>query len=79
MVSKSPHVPRFSRFIVTGAVLGFIAGAAVAVFGPATPSYTPSTAVGFIGLLGAFVGVLVSALLAVGLDRSGSPPRQPPS
>jgi hypothetical protein len=79
VVSKDRRVPRFGRFIMTGAVLGFVAGSAVAVFGPATPSYTPSTAVGFIGLLGAFLGVLVSALVAVGLDRSGSPPRQPPS
>ncbi len=68
--------PRFLRFIATGAVLGFLLGGALAVFGwfedpdPLVPSnYAPSAGVGYLGFLGALVIGLAAAVLAIVLDR----------
>jgi hypothetical protein len=70
-VTTPRRSPKFGAFILTGAVIGFIIGSAIAYFGPATPSYTTSSGVGFIGLLIAAVGALAGALLAIALDRRG--------
>ena len=68
--------PRFLPFILTGAVLGFLVGAALSMFGwfedpdPLLPSnYGPSAGVGYLGFLGALVLALAGAVLAVLLDR----------
>ena len=68
--------PRFLPFILTGAVLGFLVGAALSQFGwfedpdPLLPSnYGPSAGVGYLGFLGALVLALAGAVVAVLLDR----------
>ncbi len=61
--------PKFGAFILTGAVIGFIVGSAIAYYGPDTPTYTTSSGVGFIGLLIAAIGALAGALVAIALDR----------
>ena len=64
--------PRFLPFIVTGAVLGFLLGGALAAFGwfedpdPVVPSNYPASAVvGYLGFLGALVVGLAAAVLAI--------------
>jgi hypothetical protein len=73
MVSRQPHrarrVPKFPAFLVTGGLVGLITGVLVAMFGPDDPRYGPSTAIGFLGLLCAALGVLVGGIVAVLLDR----------
>ena len=63
--------PKFGAFILTGAVIGFVVGSAIAYFGPETPTYATSSGVGFIGLCIAAIGALAGALLAIALDRRG--------
>ncbi len=68
--------PRFLPFILTGAVIGFVLGAAVADFGwfedtdsaLVQGSYTPTAAIGYLGLLGASLCALLAALLALFVD-----------
>ena len=52
-----------------GGLLGFLAGFALSVFGPGDPSYDGSAALGFLGLVGAGLGLLAGGLVAVLLDR----------
>lgn len=75
-VSSPRRPPRFLPFILTGAVIGFLAGAAVSVFGwledpdPTIASnYGPSAGIGYLGFLGALLVGLLAALLALLLDR----------
>lgn len=73
--------PRFLPIIVTGAVLGFLVGASLSVFGwfedrdPILASnYAPSAGIGYLGFMGALVFGLLAAVLAILLDRrSGRP------
>lgn len=72
-----PRRPRFLRIIVTGAVLGFVVGAVVAVGGwfedtdsPLVQGqYSPTAAIGYLGLLGASLFALGAAGLALVLDK----------
>ena len=68
--------PRFLSFILTGAVIGFVLGAAVSVFGwfedpnPTLASnYGSSAGIGYLGFLGAVLFGLLAALLALLIDR----------
>lgn len=61
--------PRFARFIVTGALVGFLVGAAIAVFTDPAASYSTASAIGYLGAMGAGIGALLAALVAVLLDR----------
>jgi hypothetical protein len=61
--------PNFTAFLLTGGLLGLIAGLLLSVFGPGDPSYDGSTALGFLGLIGAGLGLLGGGLAAVILDR----------
>jgi len=73
---KPARRPRFLPFIVTGAVVGFVIGAVVALGGwfadpsPTVASnYAPSAGAGYLGLLGAVLGGLLAAVAAVLVDR----------
>lgn len=69
--------PRFLPFILTGVVVGFALGAAVADFGwledtdsaLAQNQYSPTAAIGYLGLLGAALFGLAGALLALLVER----------
>lgn len=63
------RTPNFKRFLVTGAVLGFVFGLVVASAGAPTPNYDASSAVGYLGVMGAGLGMLLAGFVAVLLDR----------
>lgn len=62
--------PRFSSFLLTGAVLGFVAGVLVDLLGPDQTGYDPVSTLGYFGVFGAALGALVAAVVAVLLDRN---------
>lgn len=63
---------KFRSFILTGALLGFLVGAVIAVGGPsASPRASSVSAMAFVGLAWALVGTLVAGVVAVLLDRRG--------
>jgi membrane associated rhomboid family serine protease len=73
---KPARRPRFLPFILTGAVLGFALGSALALFGwfadpdPTVASnYAPSAGVGYLGVIGALLFGLLAAVIAVLVDR----------
>lgn len=77
-VTGPARAPQFRRFIVTGALVGFVIGAWVSlsgVFEDTTSTayenyqYSPSAGVGYLGLMGAFLGALLAAVIAILLDR----------
>lgn len=65
--------PNFVAFIATGAILGFVVGSAFAYFSDNTTDYghdySTTSAVLFLGVVGAFVFGLLAAVVAVLLDR----------
>jgi len=63
------RTPNFKRFLVTGVVLGFFVGVAVAVVGDPAPSYAASSQLGYLGVMGAALGALLAGALAALLDR----------
>lgn len=73
------RTPNFLRFIITGAVLGFVVGAVIAWTGVLEDTtqlqrgyvYGTSDGVGIVGLLFAGIFALVAAVIAVLLDRRG--------
>lgn len=69
-----PHrYPNFTAFISTGVIVGFVIGSWLGYRGGSETefgnTYSASTAVLFIGLLGACVFGLLAAVVAVLLDR----------
>ncbi|GAA5020188.1 hypothetical protein GCM10023258_08680 [Terrabacter aeriphilus] len=68
---ERPRIPNFKRFLVTGAVLGFIVGAVISLLGDEVQGYTTTTGALYIGALGAFVGTGLAGVLGIVLDRSG--------
>jgi hypothetical protein len=72
-----PRRPRFLRIILTGAVIGFVLGALVALSGrfedTASPvaqgPYGPTAGIGYLGLLGAGLFALAAAVVALALDK----------
>ncbi|NMM21918.1 MAG: hypothetical protein HHJ11_00175 [Phycicoccus sp.] len=61
--------PRFTAFLVTGGVVGLLIGVFLSLVGHADTRYDSATAVGFLGLICALLGVLVAGVIAVLLDR----------
>jgi uncharacterized protein involved in exopolysaccharide biosynthesis len=72
---ERPRTPNFTRFLVIGAILGFIMGAVFAVVGPQAGNYSTNTAVGYLGALGAVLGLALAGVVALVIDwlrhRSG--------
>jgi uncharacterized membrane protein YphA (DoxX/SURF4 family) len=68
-VSPEPaRTPNFTRFLLVGAVLGFVVGAAIAVIGPRAGNYSTNTAIGYLGVLGAVIGLALAGAVALVLD-----------
>lgn len=66
---KVSRTPNFTAFLLTGGLLGLIVGFFLSMFGPSDPSHDGSSALGFLGLIGAGLGVLAGGLVAVLLDK----------
>ena len=66
---SSPRAPVFSRFIVSGAILGALLGVLAAALSKPAPDYTRLAAYGYFGLIGAVLGGIAGAVVAVVLDR----------
>ncbi|WP_446665052.1 hypothetical protein [Flexivirga sp. B27] len=63
------RTPNFVRFIVTGAVVGFIVGLIIASTGPDTQGYSDRTGMVLIGGILAAFGALAGAIVALVLER----------
>lgn len=61
--------PKFSAFLLTGALSGLLIGFLLSVLGPVDTRYDASSALGFFGLIGAGLGLLVGGVIAVVVDR----------
>jgi hypothetical protein len=68
-VTAPRRSPKFTSFLLTGAILGFIAGSARAYYGDPAPGYGQGAAVAYVGIFGAAIGALLAGVLAVLLDR----------
>lgn len=75
MNPERSRTPNFTRFLIVGAVLGFVVGAIVAGVGPQAGNYSTNTAVGYLGALGAVLGLALGGVVALVVDwlrhRSG--------
>lgn len=71
---STPRIPNFKRFLITGALLGFIVGAIISVLGDEVQGYTQTTGALFIGAIGALLGAGLAGILGILLDRSGRTP-----
>jgi hypothetical protein len=73
VVSQPPRkvrsAPKFTAFLLTGALAGLLVGVLLSLIGPADASYDPSAVLGFLGLIFAGLGMLVGGIVAVLLDR----------
>lgn len=63
------RTPNYLRFIVTGAVIGFVAGLVVAFVGEPAPDYSAAAQIGFFGVIFAGLGALLAGVVAVLLER----------
>ena len=61
--------PRFTSFLVTGGVVGLLLGFFLSLVGHPDTRYGSTAALGFLGLVGALLGVLAGGVIAVLLDR----------
>jgi len=68
-VNAPSRMPNFTRFIATGAILGFVVGAVAALLGDPAPGYAEGSAMLYIGVFGAAIGAVLAGVLAVLLDR----------
>jgi hypothetical protein len=66
---KAGRTPNFPAFLISGGLVGLLIGFLVSVFGPADDRYDASATLGFLGLIGAGLGVLVGGIIAVLLDK----------
>lgn len=76
-MTQPDRIPNHTRFLLTGALLGLAVGGWFGLREPGGPSYNQtvqysmSTAVLFLGALGALLGAGVAGVIAILLDRSG--------
>lgn len=61
-------MPNFVRFLITGGVLGIIAGALVGAYGEDAPNYSEATEIAYLAAFGLLIGLGVAGLLAIGID-----------
>ncbi len=61
------RAPNIVPFLVTGGLIGAIAGAVIAAIGPDSPTshYSHATSVGFFAFIFAALGVLLGAIAAL--------------
>ena len=71
VVNAPRRTPNFTRFIATGAILGFVVGAVVSLFGDRAPGLSENSALFYIGVFGMLIGAVLAAVVAVLLDRRG--------
>lgn len=68
-MSQSPRpIPNFKRFLITGGIVGLIAGIVVSVVSSPALAYDARTEVLYLGALGVFLGVGLFGLIAVLID-----------
>jgi uncharacterized membrane protein YeaQ/YmgE (transglycosylase-associated protein family) len=65
------RIPNFKRILITGALLGFVAGMIVSLVGDPVSGYSATTAALYLGVTGAVLGTAVAGLFGVLIDRSG--------
>jgi len=69
-VSQRQHrKPKFSAFLLTGALVGLLIGFLLSISGPVDARYDASAALGFLGLICAGLGLLAGGIIAVLLDK----------
>ena len=68
---SAPRIPNFKRFLITGALLGFVIGAVISLLGEDVRGYSATTGALFLGALGAMLGAGLAGILGIVLDRSG--------
>ena len=68
---SAPRIPNFKRFLITGALLGFVIGAVISFLGDDVRGYSATTGALFLGALGAMLGAGLAGILGIVLDRSG--------
>jgi MFS family permease len=64
-----PRTPNYLRFIVTGAVLGFLVGVVISLAGEKAPDYSAGSQLAFFGVLCGGIGALLAGLVGVLLER----------
>ena len=74
VVPPTRRYPNFVAFISTGVILGFVIGSAFAYYGGSNTTeygrtYSASSSILFLGVLGACVFGLIAAVVAVLLER----------
>lgn len=77
MDPEHTRTPSFKVFLIAGAVIGFVVGAIFAITGPEASNYSSGTAIGYLGVLGAVIGLALGGGIALLVDalrhRSGPP------
>lgn len=69
MKSAPPRTPNYLRFIVTGAIVGFVGGTVFSLVGESAPDYSVMSQIAFFGVIFGGIGALLAGLLAVLLER----------
>jgi MFS superfamily sulfate permease-like transporter len=67
--SAPPRTPNYLRFIVTGAIIGFLGGAIFSLVGESAADYSATAQIAFFGVMFAGIGALLAGLVAVLLER----------
>ena len=66
---RARRAPKIGPFLLTGGLLGLVAGLVISALGPATNRYGAMGELGFLGLGCAALGVLLGGIVFVLLDR----------
>lgn len=66
------RAPKFSAFVVVGALVGFLATLVLTSLFPADPEVGFTASLGYFSLYGISIGAVVGAVIALALDRRSS-------